>query len=262
MPRLSRRAVDVARRVDAHPVLLDAARRARSWLPGDDRYGDPLSLAGEQPPQLLGRRLASLRPDQPSTARELAFSALQLWQGLSGAPAGPAALGPGDEATLLFTDLVGFSSWALEVGDATALQMLRAIGAATEPLVAAHRGAVVKRMGDGLMAVFRDPAQAVRAALATTAAVDAVEVDGHRLRQRAGLHVGRPQRLGGDYFGVDVNVAARVAAAAGAGQVLVSSGLQDRLADDPGLELRRRWRFAAKGVPSGTHVYAVTLRHG
>ena len=103
------------------------------------------------------------------------------------------------------------------------------------------------------------PAPAVRAALAMTAAVDDVEVDGHRLRQRAGLHVGRPQRLGGDYFGIDVNVAARVAAAAGPGQVLVSSGLGDRLAEDAAdLELRRKWRFAAKGVPPGTTVFAVT----
>ena len=255
---LPRRAAELARRLDSHPVLLDGARRARSWLPGDGSYGDPLSVAGGEPPQLLGRRLAALRPDQPSTARELAFSALQLWQGLSGPDATRRPLVAQDEATLLFTDLVGFSSFALEVGDAVSLELLRQVMAASEPLVSRHGGAVVKRLGDGLMAVFRDPAPAVRAALAMTDAVDRVEVGGHRLRQRAGLHVGRPQRLGGDYFGIDVNVAARVAAAAGPGQVLVSSGLGDRLTEESDLELRRKWRFAAKGVPAGTTVFAVT----
>jgi adenylate cyclase len=65
--------------------------------------------------------------------------------------------------------------------------------------------------------------------------------------------VGRPRKLGGDYFGVDVNIAARVAAAAGPGEVLVSDAARDRLEGE--VDLRRRWRFSAKGAPKDLRVY-------
>ena len=71
---------------------------------------------------------------------------------------------------------------------------------------------------------------------------------------RAGVHVGRPRRLGGDYFGVDVNVAARVAAAAGGGEVLVSDAVRDRLDPDQ-VSTRRRWRFRQKGTPKGLQAF-------
>jgi adenylate cyclase len=68
------------------------------------------------------------------------------------------------------------------------------------------------------------------------------------------VHVGRPRRLGGDYLGVDVNVAARVAAAASGGEVLVTGPARERLAPDA-FQLRRR-RFRAKGAPKELEVYA------
>ena len=73
---------------------------------------------------------------------------------------------------------------------------------------------------------------------------------------RAGVHVGRPRRLGGDYLGIDVNIAARVAAAASADEVLVSGPACERL-DDGAFELRRRRRFRAKGAPKELEVYSV-----
>ena len=80
---------------------------------------------------------------------------------------------------------------------------------------------------------------------------------GHRPRLRAGVHVGRPRQLGGDLYGVDVNTAARVAAAAGPGEVLVSDVALAGL-DDDGLNLQRKWRFRAKGTPDGLRVYAAS----
>jgi adenylate cyclase len=62
--------------------------------------------------------------------------------------------------------------------------------------------------------------------------VSEIEVAGHVPRLRAGVHVGRPRRLGGDYFGVDVNTAARIASAAGPPEVLISDAVHDRLSDD------------------------------
>jgi adenylate cyclase len=61
--------------------------------------------------------------------------------------------------------------------------------------------------------------------------------------------------LGGDYLGVDVNIAARVAAAAGPGEVLVSDTVCDRLPEN--VRLRRKWRFSGKGTPAQTKVFAV-----
>jgi adenylate cyclase len=150
---------------------------------------------------------------------------------------------------------VEFSEWTLEAGDAAALDLLREVGHAVERPVVAHGGRVVKRLGDGLMAVFDgEPGAAVEAACEARAAVAEIEVHGHRPQLRAGVHVGRPRRLGGDYFGVDVNVAARVAAAAGANEIAVSSVVCERL-DPERVNLRRRWRFRAKGAPKGLQLY-------
>ena len=240
------------RELDQRAGLVAAARRLRGLLPGDREYGDPLSIAGSEPAQLLGRRLAALSAERPSALRELGFGALQVWQSVSEAQ----GRGRGDEElAILFTDLVGFSSWALEAGDALAVELLREVGRVTEPCVEEHGGRIVKRLGDGLMAVFGEPAEAIAAAHAMERGLGQVSVDGHSPALRAGVHVGRPRKLGGDYFGVDVNVAARVAAAAGPGEVLVSETTRARLGEDAP-RLKRRWRFRAKGTPQDLRVYA------
>ena len=239
-------------RVDKDPRLVKLLRLGRSRLPGDDRYGDPLSLTGDQAPAVLGRRLSALTAEQPGALREVGMSALQVWQGFSEAQ----GRGRGDrELAIVFTDLADFSSWALDAGDTQALALLRDVGEAVEPEICSRGGEIVKRLGDGLMAVFEDAGQAIEAAHAASRALKDVEVDGHRPRLRAGVHVGRPRRLGGDYFGVDVNIAARVAEAADADQVLVSEAVQERAVADR-VQLKRRWRFNAKGAPKGLKVYA------
>jgi adenylate cyclase len=240
-------------RADSHPTALRAARWLRSRLPGDDRFGDPLSTAGSAPVEVLGREVSALEPPRPSAAHELGLGALQLWQGLSEA----SGRGRGtEEVTLLFTDLVGFSSWALEAGDANAVELLRKVGAVSEGAVARGGGRIVKRLGDGVMAVFPDAASAVEAAFATRADLDWIEVAGHRPRMRFGIHTGMPRGLGGDYFGVDVNVAARVMAAAAPDQVLVSEGACHALSRDR-FALSRARRLKAQGAPKDLHVVAV-----
>jgi len=253
-PARSKRLAEALRRADADPRLQRLAQAVRSRLPGDALYGDPLSVAGDDPPGVLGRRLAALSAQRPSALREVGFGALQVWQTLSEAQ----GRGHGDrELAILFTDLVGFSSWALEAGDTPAVDLLRQVGQGLEPVVAEEGGRVVKRLGDGLMAVFGDAGSAIEAACRGQAALRSISVEGYEPSMRAGVHVGRPRKLGGDYFGVDVNIAARVAAAAGAGEVLVSEAARDRL--DGGVSLRRRWRFSAKGAPKDLRVYAATV---
>jgi adenylate cyclase len=253
-PPVGNRLTRALKRIDGDARLLKLVRLGRSRLPGDERYGDPLSLTGDQAPAVLGRRLSAITAERPGALREVGMSALQVWQGVSEAQ----GRGRGDrELTIVFTDLADFSSWALDAGDARALALLRDVGEAVEPELCSRGGQIVKRLGDGLMVVFEEPGQAVEAAHAAARALDAVEIDGHRPRLRAGVHAGRPRRLGGDYFGVDVNVAARVAEAAGAGEVLISDAVHARLeGGDGAVQLKRRWRFSAKGAPKGLKVYA------
>ncbi len=243
-----------AARVDAQPVLLAAARRLRRRLPGDEKFGDPLSTAGRTPVQVLARGVSSLQPDRDSLSKEIGLAGLQLWQSLSEAT----GRGRGDlQMALLFTDLVGFSSWALEAGDAAVLELLREVGTAVERAVLAHEGRIVKRLGDGLMATFLRAEQAVDAALDAQEAVQQIELDGYRPRMRAGVHWGRPRKLGGDYLGVDVNVAARVADAAKPDQVLASSSILERIEDDH-VRTGRLRRLKAHGAPRDLQVAQVT----
>ena len=185
--------------------------------------------------------------------RELGLGALQLWQVMSEAQ----GRGRGDqELAILFTDLVDFSSWALEAGDEAALELLRLVGTTAEAAICDRDGRVVKRLGDGLMAVFDDPSSAVEAAQEACREVGGLELAGYRPSLRAGVHLGRPRKLGGDYLGVDVNVAARVAEAANGGEVLVTGPARDRLDPDV-FQFRRLRRFRAKGAPKELEVYAV-----
>jgi adenylate cyclase len=244
----------VALRLDTQPSLLAAARRLRRRLPGDEKFGDPLSTAGVAPVAVVARSFSARRPERDSLMHELSLAGLQVWQSLSEAT----GRGRGDlELAILFTDLVGFSSWALDAGDTAALELLRAAGAAIEAAVLARDGRIVKRMGDGLMATFLTPQAAVEAALGAKEALGNVEVAGYRPRMRAGIHWGRPRRLGGDYLGVDVNVAARVAAAAKADEVLVSDDMLRRL-DLDGVQSGKRRRLKAEGTPPEMRVAAVS----
>ena len=246
-PGRAKRALAALRRLDSGERLVALARAGRRRLPGDHEYGDPLSLAGDEAPQVVGRGLSALADERPSALRELGMGALQVWQGLSEAQ----GRGHGDrELAILFTDLVDFSDWVLEAGDERAVELVRAVGQAVEGAVRAHGGRVVKRLGDGVMAVFDDPAAAVRAGCEAAGAAGELHAPG----LRAGVHIGRPRKLGGDYFGVDVNVAARVAAAAGGGEVLVSDAVRERL-DPEQIATRRRWRFKPKGAPKGLQAY-------
>ena len=245
---------EAATRLDAQPSLLAAARRLRRTLPGDEKFGDPLSTAGATPVEAVARGVSALAPERESLMQELGMAGLQVWQSLSEA----AGRGRGElELALLFTDLVGFSTWALKAGDAATLELLREVGVAVEAAVLTHEGRIVKRLGDGLMATFLSPQAAVDAALDAQHAVAQVEVDGYRPQMRAGVHFGRPRKLGGDYLGVDVNIAARVGAAAKADQVLVSDSALARI-DTAALQTGRRKRLRADGAPRDLQVTAVS----
>jgi adenylate cyclase len=244
----------LAIQLDTQPGLLAAARRLRRRLPGDEKFGDPLSTAGVRPVEVVARSVSALGPERESVVQELGLAGLQIWQSLSEA----AGRGRGDQPlALVFTDLVGFSTWALKAGDVAVLQLLREVGSAVETAVLAHDGRIVKRLGDGLMASFLDVQPAVNAALDAQDALAGIEIDGYRPRMRAGVHWGRPRQLGGDFLGVDVIIAARVGDAAKAGEVVVSDPARDRL-DLEHVRLGRSKRLRAQGAPRELHYARVT----
>ncbi|HEY7150203.1 MAG TPA: adenylate/guanylate cyclase domain-containing protein [Solirubrobacterales bacterium] len=244
------------RRADSKPRLVATARMIRQLLPGDERYGDALSTAGGTAQDRIGRLVSEAQPDRPSAMRELGLGALQAWQALSEAQGrGRGAV----DVAILFTDVVGFSTWALEVGDEAALELLRGVASAEDEAISANGGSLVKRLGDGSMSVFGLARGAVGAALEAQARVGTVEVRGHRPRLRAGVHLGRPRRVGRDYLGVDVNIAARVAESAKGGEVLVSEAARENL-DPDGFAFGRKRRLSAPGAPRGLSVCPVASR--
>jgi adenylate cyclase len=247
-----RRFVEAARRFNRHPKLLRVTRQTRERALGDDGFVDRLSTARGRPADLAARQLVELRGDAPGVLGELGMSALQAWQRL--AESQDRGRGKVDVA-VLFTDLVGFSSWALEAGDQAAIRLLREVGEAIEPPIVERRGEVVKRLGDGLMAAFWDAASATEAAFAASERTAPIEVEGYQPRLRTGIHVGRPRKIGGDYFGVDVNIAARLAEAAKPGEILVSDPTLEALDRDTFAATKRR--FSAKGAPKGLSAHAV-----
>lgn len=241
------------------PGVIAFLRRARRALPGDPEFGDPLSVAGVGGPRAAARAADRLL-ERDAASREVSLGALQVWQALTERVSGKPA---NDEVTLLFTDLVGFSAWSLQAGDDATLRLLRRVSQVVEPPLFEAGGHIVKRMGDGIMAVFADPTTAVRAAIAARVAVKIVDVDGYTPRMRVGVHTGRPQRIGSDWLGVDVNLAARVMQRASRGELMVSQTTLDGISaqdfDTLGVTAKRvrRQVFSAKqdGIPADFTMY-------
>ena len=197
----------------------------------------------------------------------MSLAGLQLWQALtervSGRPVNA-------EVTIVFTDLVGFSDWSLQAGDDATLRLLRRVAQVAEAPLLDAGGHIVKRMGDGIMVVFQDAVTALRATIAARDAVKTVEVDGYTPRMRAGIHTGRPQRIGGDWLGVDVNIAARVMERAVRGGLIISDTtleeIPQKVLDELGVTVKRvrRQVFAPRqsGVPPDLLMYRVKRRRG
>jgi class 3 adenylate cyclase len=105
------------------------------------------------------------------------------------------------------------------------------------------------------MAVFRDASGATEAAFDACNRVAMVNVHGHRPQLRTGIHLGRPRKVGRDYLGVDVNIAARLAESAQPDEILISERTLQAL--DPGSVSATRRQFSARGAPADLVAHAV-----
>jgi class 3 adenylate cyclase len=124
--------------------------------------------------------------------------------------------------TVLFTDIEGSTQLTEALGDAEWIPVLRAHNAIVRDQVVAHSGIEVKSQGDGFMLAFASAEDALGCAIGIQRALDQAPQDGHRLRVRIGLHTGEPIREEDDFFGKSVILAARIAAEARGGEILVS----------------------------------------
>jgi len=152
-------------------------------------------------------------------------------------------------ATVLFTDIVGSTSRAATLGDRAWRELLERHHAVVRAELGRFRGREVDTAGDGFMAAFDGPARAIRCALAVVAGVRRLG-----LEVRAGIHTGECEQTGSRLTGIAVHTAARVAATAGAGEVLVSSTVRDLVAGS-GISFVEAGVHELKGVPGTWHLF-------
>ena len=154
-------------------------------------------------------------------------------------------------ATVLFTDIVGSTQRATELGDKRWTEVLSAHDAVVRRELERQRGQLIKHTGDGVLATFDGPARAVRGAQAIARAVRPLGIE-----VRAGLHTGEIELRGDDIGGIAVHIGQRVSALAGPGEVLVSRTLTDLVAGS-GLEFDERGDHELKGISGRVAVFAV-----
>jgi class 3 adenylate cyclase len=154
--------------------------------------------------------------------------------------------------TVLFTDIVASTERAAREGDRRWSELLSAHHEVVRSELRHFRGQEIDTAGDGFLATFDGPARAIRCACAIRDRVEGLE-----LQIRAGLHTGEVELSDGGPRGLAVHIGARVGAAAGAGEVLISRTVAD-LVVGSGIELTDRGEHELKGVPGRWHLLAVT----
>ncbi|MGH2463059.1 MAG: alpha/beta fold hydrolase [Candidatus Limnocylindria bacterium] len=242
-----------------------AVLQNRVWIDADYRHvlpaiHVPTLVIDRRPNPAIGRHLADLipaaellrLPDEPQLpwipGSERAASAIERFVGAIRA----------EEvdlervlATILFTDLVGSTDRAAQLGDAAWMGIVDEHNRIVRAHVARYRGREIKTLGDGFLITFDGPARAIRCAQSVVQAVQRMGVE-----LRAGLHTGELTMQGDDVTGIAVAIGARVMSLARPSEVLVSSTVRDLVAGS-GLTFEDRGRHRLKGVPGQWRVYAV-----
>jgi class 3 adenylate cyclase len=154
-------------------------------------------------------------------------------------------------ATVLFTDIVGSTQTAANVGDRRWRDLLAQHDTVSRTEIERERGRLIKSTGDGVMATFDGPARAVRCACAIRDAVRNSDI-----KIRAGVHTGEIELMDHDVGGIAVHIAQRVSSLANTSEILVSRTVVDLVAGS-GLEFNDRGEHTLKGVPRSWRLFSV-----
>jgi pimeloyl-ACP methyl ester carboxylesterase len=154
-------------------------------------------------------------------------------------------------ATVMFTDIVGSTTTAADLGDAKWRELLESQQGVVRKELERHRGREVKSTGDGFLATFDGPARGVRCARAIVEGVRPLGIE-----VRVGLHSGEVEVMGQDVGGIAVHIASRVGSLAGASEVLVSETVKGIVAGS-GIVFEDRGTHELKGIPDTWRLFAV-----
>jgi class 3 adenylate cyclase len=218
---------------------------ARTDSPVESAHGRYLAerIAGATYVELPGRGSLLWSGDQDALLREIEHF-------VTGSR--PAPLHDRVLATVLFTDIVGSTDRAAEIGDARWRELLAEHDQLVRRALDRFEGREVKTTGDGFLATFDGPARAIRCAVTIHESLRAIGVG-----VRAGLHTGEIDVLDGDVGGIAVHLGARVMAEADAGETVVSSTVKD-LVVGSGIAFEDRGEHQLKGVPGTWRLFAVS----
>jgi class 3 adenylate cyclase len=153
--------------------------------------------------------------------------------------------------TVLFTDVIGSTERAAQLGDRAWTALLQAHDELVRGQVEAFRGKLIKTTGDGTLAMFDGPARAIHCAAGIRDAVKTLD-----LSVRAGLHTGEVELRAGDVAGLAVHIGARITSLADADEILVSASVPPLVAGS-GIRFREHGRHVLRGVPGEWNVLAV-----
>ena len=241
------RAVEMAERMGDRPFAADtrfhlaAALLARGAAGDRERavelFGRTLDTAQELGMRKLVERAIALRLEaQGITTLDVHASIDTMISAVeSERPDVRSFAAPDGTVTILFSDIENSTLMTERLGDERWIEVLRAHNAVFREHLRTHDGHEVKSQGDGFMLVFPQPRRAIECAIAIQRELAEREIaDGERIRVRMGLHAGEAIREEGDFFGRSVILAARIAAQAGGGEILVSDSLRELVEDSSG----------------------------
>ena len=249
-PGMARALIQAARELDVRPVL-PSIQVPTLVLHRKDEMVSPVEAARYMAAQIPGARLVELPGNDhvPWTGDRQAL-VHEVEEFLTGAR----HVHEADRVltTVLFTDIVGSTEQAANLGDSRWRELLERHDGVAREEVERFRGRVVKSLGDGMLACFDGPARAIRCAEAIRDRV----VEELQVQIRAGVHTGECEAMGADLGGMAVHIGSRVASHAGPGEVLVSSTVKD-LVVGSGLAFAEAGEHELKGVPGAWRLYRV-----
>lgn len=203
------------------------------------------SIPQEDDPQVIGEKLSETMTrllDSIDSVSELADLRAQLRT---------------STVTLVFTDIEDSTSRTNKAGDAEWTEIVTKHFAATDRVAEEHDGVVVKTLGDGAMLAFGSARSALEAAVAILGVGELP--GGDSLKLRVGIHTGEAIKTDSDYFGQAVNKAARIAASAEPGQILVSDVVRSLVGEITGVGFGDPLHLQLKGIPDIQTVFAVVM---